>query len=316
MQAMPGNILFVAAGGSACYSITLNTAPNAPMIFGEYTFILSVLFNADCVTERGIVNVLGDSVFIDANGLRSFNSVEQQLNEGRNSVFSSTVQSLFTDITQSAMLNNSSAPGWCSAISFDNYAIFSVNTTFGYVLVVYDTINAVYASLDTLQLGNHAAKQFAAITISTLALYAITDDDRVVQLYSSGSFDPCTIRFGAVCSQDPKKELKVTNFRPILSGITEDTMVTATLFTNNRLDSSQTINIDYAPSTNSYSGVPIGTDIGTQTNNMLFSFPDSAQGWKAFMTLTWTGGASLTDIAITTADITPMNPLQNQATTN
>jgi hypothetical protein len=312
MRAMPGNMLLVAAGNSAMFSVTLNTTPNAPTIFGEYTFIRTFLFTSNCVSERGIIDISGtpaspssgDSVFIDANGLRSFNAIEYQQNEGRNSVFSATVASLFSGVQQQPLLS--------SAIAFDNYAIFSVNTVFGYVLIVYDTINGVYQSLDTTQLGNHAAKQMASITVATLALYAITDDDRVVQLYIAAP-EAGTIRLGAVCSQDPKKELKVINFRAIMANITEDISVTATLFVNNRLDSSQTQNISYVPAPNTYSGVAIGSDIGTQTNSLYFSFPNSAQGWKAFIVLTWTGGAVLNSTSITTQDITPMQPLQTQA---
>ena len=318
MRAMPGNMLFVAAGGSACFSVTLNTTPNAPTIFGEYTFIRTVLFNANCITERGIIDVLGDSVFIDANGLRSFNAVEQQQNEGRNSVFSSTVQSLFTGIFQNAPVtaNTPSTPaGWCSAVLYDNYALFSVNTTLGYVIVVYDTINSCYQGLDIAQLGGHAAKQFAAITISTLALYAITDDDRVVQLYASTTeYDAATIRLGSVCEQDPKKELKVNNVRAILTNITEDISVTCGLFINNRFSAALETEVEYVAPNPTYTGTEVGTDVGTQTNNLIFQFTDSsAQGWKAFATLTWNGGASLTSTSVSTLDSTPQNPPRTQA---
>jgi len=315
LQAVPGNQLFVAAGGSACFAVTLNTTPNAPTIFGEYTFIRTTLFNSNCVTERGIVEVLGDTVFIDSNGLRSFNAVEQQLNEGRNSVFSNTISALFTGITQSASVKTNDGANFCSACSYDNYAIFSVNTVFGYVLVVYDTITNVYTSLDTLQLGNHAAKAMAVININELACYAITDDDRVVQLYISSSYDPATIRLGAVCSQDPKKELKVSMFRPIFSNITENTTVTCSLFTNNRYDQAYSTNIEYVAPV-PYTGTPLGNDIGTQTNSCLFTFPNSQQGWKAFLSLTWTNGASLTTVGTETIDSTPMNPPLTQAVTN
>lgn len=320
----PGNALFVAAGGAANFLVTLNQTPNAPTIFGEYTFNRQLLFNAACITDRGIINISGgpnspnsgDTVFVDASGLRSFNAIETLENEGRNSVFSATVQSLFTGITQTAMVENTDTVGWCSAVNFNDYAIFSVNTIFGYVLVIYDTINGVYQALDTLQLGNHAAKQFVAITTPSLYLYAITDDDRVVQLYAASGTDIPTMRFGAVCSQDPKKELKVINFRAILSGITANMSVTATLFTNNRLDQCYTTNIEYTPPVKPYTGVPIGNDVGPQTNNIMFSFPSAQQGWKAFVVLTWTGTASLNSVAIETMDETPMQPLTTQAVTN
>ena len=316
IRAMPGNMLFVAAGGSACFGVTLNTTPNAPTIFGEYTFIRTVLFNANCISDRGIVDVSGDSVFIDANGMRSFNAVEQQQNEGRNSVFSSTIQSLFTGIYQSAMFDITSPNSWCSAIGFDNYVIFSVNTTLGYGLLVYDTITSVWSSFDTEQLGGRAAKQFAAITIDTLSLYAITDDDQLVQLYASPNNSVATVRLGSVCEQDPKKELKVAQVRAILTNITKDYTVTCSLFTNNRLDSVQEQSFSYVAPNKVYDGTPVGTDVGTQTNNIMFSFPNSQQGWKAFVVLSWTGGASLSSTAISTVDSTPMQPLKTQAVIN
>jgi len=321
MRAMPGNSLFVAAGGASTFLVTLNQTPGAPTVFGEYTFNRQVLFNANCITERGIIDIsgslsspnAGDTVFIDANGLRSFNAVLALQNEGRNSIFSSTISGLFTGITNSTTITTTTGYGWASAITFDNYAIFSVNTVFGYVLVVYDTINNVYQSIDINQLGNHAVKQFAAITISTLALYAITDDDRVVQLYISDKFDSPTVRLGAVSSQDPKKELKVTNVRAIFSNIETDASYTCSIFVNNRLSQTAIAKLAYSNPTTPYVGIPIGIDIDTQTNSIIFSFPNSAQGWKAFAVLSWTGTASLVTVSMTTEDLTPMQPLMTQA---
>lgn len=309
MRLMSANSLFIAAGGSACFLITLNQTPNAPTIFGEYTFNRTLIFNASCVTERGIIDILGDTVFIDTNGLRSFNAVEQQQNEGRNSIFSSTIQSLFTNVQQQANL--------CAAVNFDNYAIFSVNTTLGYVLVVYDTINNCYSSLDTTQIGNHAVKQFATITISYLQLYCITDDDRVVQLYgSSTATDSPTIRLGAISTQEPKKEIQIVNVRAIMTNITQNITVTCSLFVNNRYESAYITKINYKAAIPAYSGTSVGTDVGTQTNNILFSFPNAGQGWKAFIVLSWTGGASLASVGIMTTDVTPMQPLLTQAVIN
>lgn len=314
MRSMPGNMLFVSAGNSVCFSVTLNTTPNAPTIFGEYTFIRTVLFNASCVTERGVIDVLGDSVFIDSNGLRSFNAVEQQQNEGRNSVFSATVQSLFTDTQQNATINASTGSSWCAAVNFDNYAIFSVNTTSGPALVVYDTLNSVYASLDTLQLSGSLAKQFAAFAVQELALFAITDDDRVVQLYGAESNDTATIRLGAVCEQNPAKEMKVNNVRAVFTNITENTTVTVSLFVNNRLAKSLSTTIAYVNPVYNWTGPNIGNDVGTQTNNLFFDFSDAqAQGWKSFIVLSWTGAASLTSTAVNTQDLTPSNPPMTQS---
>lgn len=325
LRTMPGNSLFVAAGGATAYSLTFNQTPNAPTLFGEYTFNRQVLFSSNCLTERGIVDIpgpanspnSGDSVFIDANGLRSFNAIQQQQNEGRNSVFSATVQGLFKSLINSTTINKSIGSGWVAATVFDNYAIFSANTIYGNTLIIYDTINGVYEAIDTQQLGNHAVKQFASITVATLALYAITDDDKVYQLYASTTkFDDALIRLGAVCTQDPKKEIKVISVRAILSNITKDCSITCTLFVNNRLDTSVTTNIKYVPPVKVYTGTPIGDDVGTQTTSILFTFPNAAQGWKTFAVLTWTAGATLTSTLVTTEDLLPLQPLQAQAVVN
>jgi hypothetical protein len=318
MRAMPGGALFVAAGGAGCFFVTLNQTPNAPTIFGEYTFNRQTLFTSSCMSERGIIDIAGapnttnsgDTVFIAVDGLRSFNAIQQLQNEGRNSVFSSTVQSLFTNIQQSSNL--------CAAVSFDNYAIFSVQTTLGYCLVVYDTVNSCYSSIDFAQLGNTGAKQFAAITINQLALYAITTDDRVVELFASPtSTDAAVIRLGSVSSQDPNKEHKVTNFRAIFSNITESFYVTAYLLTNNRLDQILTNHINYVAPVTPYAGPQVGTDVDTETENVLFTFTQAKQGWKSFIVLTWTGGASLNSTSIMAQDVAvPMQSVNTQAVAN
>jgi len=313
IRAMPGNSLLVAAGGSACFSVTLNQTPNAPTLFGEYTFNRALLFNSNCITERGIIDIsgplsqggsAGDSVFIDANGLRSFNAIEYLQNEGRNSVFSSVIQSLFNGVVQQNNL--------CAAINFDNYAIFSVNTVMGYVLVIYDTITGNYTAIDSDQIGNNAVKQFAAIQIDSLNLYAITSDDRVIQVFGSIEALQGIIRLGAVCTQDPKKEIKVTNVRAIFTNITQDFSITCSIFTNNRLDGEITTKIACPPYTDGYTGESIGSDVGTQTNSIVFPFPNASQGWKCFPVITWTGGASLASVSISTQDATPMQPPMTQ----
>jgi len=314
IKAMQGNVLFVAAGG-ATFLVSLNQTPNSPTVFGEYTFNRQILFSSSCIDEKGIIDIsgpigsgnsqtAGDTVFIAAEGLRSFNAVEQQQNEGRNSVFSSTIQSLFTGITQVTLA--------CSAVVFDNYGIFSVNTTMGFALVVYDAINSCYSSVDFNSLSGAGAKQFAAITIGTLALYAITTDDRIVQLYSAPTVESGVVRLGSVASQDPEKELQVIDVRAIFTNITKDFSVTCHLFVNNRYDGSITEKLKYVPPANTYTGPSIGLDVGTQTNSIRFPF-NSSQGWKAFPVISWTDGASLTSVSISTKDVMPLQPLRTQA---
>jgi hypothetical protein len=180
--------LFVSASG-ANFLVTKNKSPNAPTEFGEYTYIRQFLFNAFCLSDKGIIDSMGDTKFIDLGGLRSFNAVEQLQNEGRNSPFSAAIQPLFTtynDSTAISTLVQSKDAG--AAILFDNYELYGMKSLLGNVIVKYDTINGCWTSIDSNQLGGGLPLQFAAMQIDVLALFAITDKDELYQLYANADF--------------------------------------------------------------------------------------------------------------------------------
>ena len=297
--------LFVSAL-NANFSVTLNKTPNAPTIFGEYTFIRSFLFESTCLSDRGIMDSLGDTRFISPFGVRSFNAIQQLQNEGRNSIFTSTIAGAFENMIQTI----------AACILYNNYELYAVQTVFGPAIAVYDTVNSVWSAIDISQTDGKLIKQFAKIELGIQALYAITEDDSIYQLYASPSDDVPSIRLAAMCPQDPKKEQKVTNFRCILTNITSDYSVTASLFINDRYDSGYTQSFKYTQPKSGYTGVPMGPDIGTQTNNIMFSFPNSGQGWKAFVVLSWTGGGSLVFMSMSTTDIMQRQSLKTQSVAN
>ena len=70
--------IFVSAS-NATFAVTLNQTPNAPMIFGEYTFNRAFLFNATCLSDRVIFDTIGDTRFIELTGIRSFNAVHMSI---------------------------------------------------------------------------------------------------------------------------------------------------------------------------------------------------------------------------------------------
>lgn len=311
-----GGSLFVSAGGLANFDVTLNTANTAPTEFGEYTFLRSFLFNAGVMSDRAIVDVIGDTTFIDVGGLRSFNAVEQLQNEGRNDPFSATVQSLFTGIIQQ--------PDACAAIVFDNYALYGVETVYGNAIIVYDTLNKDFCSVDLSQTGGAAVKQFAKIETDIVALYAMTGDDKIYQLYCDTTKSdtpivrPRSITTNAmngnqnVNMQTPKMEIKPTNYRVVLTNITKDCTLTGSVFMNNRLVvRPETKQITYVTPTTPYNLSPVFADADTQLVNALFSIPDCGQGYKTFVVLSWTGG-KLTNWSMTGSDLSPMNPLLSQ----
>ena len=305
IRPIPSGGIFIAAS-NANFSVKLNTSPTAPTLFGEYTFIRTFLFNATCLSDRAIIDSLGDTRFIDLTGIRSFNAIEQQQNEGRNSQFSATIQSAFTNITQDYQL--------AAAILYDNYELYAVNTVFGAVVVVYDTILSCWTSFDTLQTGGKRVKAFAKIELTIQRLYAITEDDKLWTLYISPTNSEAVVRLGAVAG-DPDTSGSVHDIRVVLNNITSDCTVIADPFTDNReTDSSnQTKLIKYVPPIYPYTGIANMPDINTQVTNVLFSFLNGQVGWKSFALISWTGQADLVYVSMTVNEEKTMNPLMSQS---
>jgi hypothetical protein len=311
--------LYVAAG-NANFIVAKNMTPNAPTIFGEYTFIRKFLFNSTCLDDRCIVDSLGDTRFIDLGGIRSFNAIQQLQNEGRNSVFSVTLNGALGDIRQTA--------GASAAILYDNYELYAIQTIFGNVIAVYDSINEIWVGFDTNQVGGKRIKQFAKIELDIQRLYAITEDDQLYTLYIGPTFDTASVRPVSVCAnvlqiEDKpianalQHQVKPLDFRCVLNGSTEDFTASVTCFVDNRVTVPiQPKVVRYAEPVIPYTGPVDLPDVDTQLSSLYWTFPNAAQGWKTFFLLSWTGGAELTQISVTVKDETPRQPLNTQATTS
>lgn len=310
--------VFVAAG-NACFAVTQNMTPNAPTLFGEYTFIRTFLFNAVCLSDRAIFDTLGDTRFIALTGVRSFNAIEQTRNEGRNLPFTSTVAAAFTSIIQDATM--------ACGILFDDYELYFVNTIFGFAIAKFDTINQCWTSFDISQTGGKAVKMVAKIELSIQRLYAITVDDELYTLYIGPEDAIASVRTVGICANmlyanynikmnNPDTEIKLTNFRCIVNKITENGSVTFTPLVDNQLTSQVPItkNILYTPPTNPYVNPTNLPDINTTLRNLLFSLPNTGQGWKVTGILTWTTGV-ITQYSAELVNNTPTNPLNSQVTT-
>jgi len=311
LRSMNDGSLFVGAQNSN-FIVEKNRTPGAPTLFGEYTFIRKFLFEATCMSDRSIMDSQGDTKFIDITGVRSFNAIELNQNEGRNSVFSATIAAAFKGITQTMT----------ACVLFDNYELYAMDTIFGPCIVVYDTISEKWSSFDNQTAGKRI-KQFAKIEVGTLQLFAITEDDKFYTLYSSaGGFAEAAFMSVGICATDPqtrvnnsKNEIKLTDVRCILNRITQNCTLTIQPFINNRQSvnvPSISKNITYSKPTSTYVGVI--TDLNTQLTNLYYTFPNLEQGWKVALLISWTGGGSLTQFSTNMTDVSPMNPLLSQVT--
>lgn len=319
LRPMNDGSLFVAAS-NANFSVSKNMTQNAPQQFGEYTFIRRFLFNSVCLSDRAIFDTTGDTRFITLTGIRSFNAISQLQNEGRNSAFSANIKPAFGDDNNPIIQDASLAAG----ILFNDYEFYAVDTIFGPAIAVYDTINSCWSSFDLDQTKGAGVKLFTKIELTVQVLYVVTEDDRVFRLYSASKVDQAEIRGIGVCSNllyggeniklaNPKMETKCCEVRAILNYITDDCDITMDLYVNNRKSREGQYAKEVFYKNPLYPTVDEFhlADVDTQLANVLFSTPDSEQGWKSFCIFRWTNG-SLTQFSMKLTDLKPANPLNSQ----
>ena len=219
--------LFVGATNSS-YAVKPDTVNT---IFGEPTFTKKFLFNTGPVNQNSVIDLLGDTAFIDKHGIRSFNAVQQAETIARDDIFSRPISDIFKDVAQDGTFQ-------CATVH-DGYALFHVLTNLPeqYLTVVYDMATKKFVSLDrqevsgtgaTWQDGASAAVDVfdantfctpiraMAVGVTTAGgkdLFAVTDDPSsksfwVKHLYGSTEFAMGRVDTKAYCTQEPKVELK------------------------------------------------------------------------------------------------------------
>jgi len=312
IRQMSNDALFVSAGNSN-FSVSKNTTQNAPKIFGEYTFIRTFLFNATCLSDRAIFDSDGDTRFISLLGVRSFNAILQQQNEGRNSKFSLMIQQVLqTDNMSLVQLPNASA-----GILYDDYEMYALNTIFGAAIAVYDTLNKCWTSFDIAQTDGQKIKILAKIELDIQRLYAVTEDDRLFTLYVGPLMDSPRCRTGAISAETLKaggydvaatSEHRLREFHVDVSGITENMVISAVPYVNSRLTAQKLLpkSIRYttpAVLSNNPTDLP---DVNTQLNNVLFTFLNAGSGRQTYVEFTWTTGATIMGYDFVAEDLSPV----------
>ena len=222
--------LFVGAFNSS-YAVKPDTTNT---IFGEPTFTKKFLFSTGPVNQNSVIDLLGDTAFIDRHGIRSFNAVQQSETIARDDIFSRPISDIFKDVAQDGTFQ--------CAVVHDGYALFHVLTSLPeqYLTVVYDMATKKFVSLDrqessgtgaTWQDGASAtvdvfdANSYCtpirgmAVGVTTAGgkdLFAITDDPSsksfwIKHLYGSTEFAMGRMDTKAYSTSDPKVELKPLN---------------------------------------------------------------------------------------------------------
>lgn len=295
LQALNTSSLIVAN----VYNATAVEPDYTNKIFGEPTFRNIPLFESGIVNQYSTCELLGDYAMIDFEGLKSFNAVQQLSFEGRNAAFSRLVAPLFGKLDSPVIQDT------CAAVQFDNYGLFAVKTTLGYVTLVYDALNSCWASVD---IGIASPiKQFAVSTNrSENKLYCITGTDKLYQLYGSTTYDQPQVNSRAVVittENGPNLEIeqKNINFRAVLSNAT----TTGTFYAIEYVDNKRGV-IKSKPLLSIAGGVafpvgpPVMPDSQPRLDNIVLHYEGGQSGWKVNYWFSWNNDAKLTYMQIET----------------
>lgn len=272
--------------------------------YGEPTFKNTTLFDVGALNQFCVVDLLGDSGIITYSGIRSFNAVMQTKFQGKNAPFSSKIQFLFNNVNQTSP---------CAA-NFDDYAIFSVNTVYGQVLVIFDTVSQKYVGYDQYT-GVATITQFADVTTNTSRkLFALTSDNKIYELFANTTSETCQLFIGEFCGDNASKEQKPYRLRAVFIDAKQDGTVIASPYLDRvkggtfRNFVKGSVVSEEVPLI-----VPFGTALSDTVKVVSIDLGREAQGWKVGVLISWDFNAKLSHVQLECEDVVAANTMEEVA---
>lgn len=313
-QILDTDALFVATSGSQCWAVTPDYNNK---IFGEPTFQKRFLFQAAVANQNSFISMLGDFAFITKTGIRSFNAVQQQLIEGNNNIFSQKIASLFEGVTQTALFDpstvGSDANRPCAAI-FDNYALFSVKTTQGNVIVVYDTLNKTFPCVDTYRNADFFI-EFAVMQVGPQRMFGITQNTtgnaKMFEFYTGDYSTYARVDLREMSANDPAMEQKPENLRVVFGNMQTDGLAMAIQRSDGIVSGKGSVQQKtILQGTQQIMTYPVGYP-ATYTNgkknliNTFWNIQYGGSGLKMQFHILWLGGGFINDVTTDNTDLLP-----------
>lgn len=152
------------------------------LIASEPTFRKQYLFSVGAVNDESVTDVLGDTAVIHSRGIRSFNGVGQFKFEGKYAPFNLRINRLLESKVQTIS----------ATTTWENYAVFALETVHGYGLLWYDMLLDRFVSLDLYE-DQEPIIQFTYVTHGTEnKLFAVTNTGRILELFA-GTRQRCVV---------------------------------------------------------------------------------------------------------------------------
>ena len=241
-------------------------------------------FPIGAVNWKSYVSILGDVAFIAQSGIHSINISRQINRDSNNNPFSRPI-SRYLIRPQSDTC----------AINYDDYALFSVDTTYGRGVFVFDTVLNKFVSLDT---GFGTVTRFAAYKSGGInKLYFITSDNELYEAYASEENQVTRVLLGdyAYFNDGVRHQMKVDNLYLWFNNlITGDTLRVAYYCDGELIDSSELVveadNITNQP--------PVASPFVNQPNVLALKYgPPPREAAAASIWLEWAADMELVGVS-------------------
>jgi hypothetical protein len=281
-------------------SSTVFTPDYTRLICSEPTYIKQYLFDVGAVNENSVANVLGDTTVISSRGIRSFNGVQQLKFKGEFSPFNINVNRIFGDIVQTTT----------AATTFDNYAVYAVQTIYGYGILWYDMLLAKWVSLDLYD-NQSAIVQFASVTVGALnELYFLTESGSIFQCFA-GDVQKCTVYLADLMPKNPSYRHSMDAIAVTFSGGGTDGFCAIGTYANGKYTGAVTLDLpaeNIAP-TGGVEPVTGQLVVGEEsTVPLVFSLKQISElGTRLGTSISWNTDASLLSLALETDETGPTN---------
>lgn len=283
---------------------------NATAIYGELQLINRYIAATGPTNHRSFLgDVNGDSVFVDTNGVRSFNAILQFRNSGKNSPFSLPLTPLFRDIIQASETT-------CVG-QFDNYSMYALDTTYGQAVLWYDELRNVWDAIDIWDSADveGTITQFAEVILSTgeHRLLFRTDAGRVYEYFGSSTVANAKAYLGDWNTGDPQVETAVEDVSIVLSRPSTAGTVQATLYVDTKQCSTISRAIPASAATAfDTSALPFADSGKDAIINNIFSFLRCPSGFQFGLYLEWNIAADITHVSVDTQEMTNTTNVQQQ----
>lgn len=263
-------------------------------IFGEPTFQKRFLFNVGALNQECVVDLLGNTALIHYAGIRDFNAILNLQNEGRNSPLSQSINDLVAGITQT----------YGATISYDNFAVFALQTRYGPAIVWYDTLLQKFVAVDILNNVSAEIKQFASILTRTVRkLFFITADNHLYEYDASPQVATCRVYIKDFIPSSNTGEHTFSDLKAQFGVVRSSGHVEATVFADERRCATLARELTQGEVVDAASdSIPYSTAPREQGLPVDFFFEDAPQAWKTGAMLSWNADTDLLALSMATKE--------------